>query len=260
MTYNRDRISHSHSFFPEVMAEVLVSPEMGNKRKGKKQEGGDVIRKKPNLSKIKKEPKETIQGGVMCLEGLAKYEKAKVLTELPPEKDDKGEVTEVQVLEEGGIPGEYFETPLFDPDEFLEELNKHQPPSYRYDCPRCQVLPRFGEITQTNGNLWRYYRCTTRSWDTKCYVTCSADEVSDYLKRVDKQTHACYRGIHLARFRCECDLSLVLATSHSLNNPGGLYLKCPARTCKFFQWINQPPGVWPKTFSLTETESTKGDI
>ena len=183
----------------------------------------------------------SIQGGVMCLEGLTKYEKNRVLTEIPPEKDKKGEVTEVQVLEEGEIPGEYFETPPFDPDEFLEELNKHQPPSYKYDCPRCLVPLRFGEITQTNGNLWRYYRCPTRSWDTKCYVTCSADEVDDYLKRVDKQTHACYKGIDLARFRCECDLSLVLATSHSVNNPGRLYFKCPARTCKFFQWINQVP-------------------
>ena len=52
MTYNRDRISHSHSFLleAEVMAEVLVNPEMGNKRKGKKPEGGDGPRK----SKIKK--------------------------------------------------------------------------------------------------------------------------------------------------------------------------------------------------------------
>ena len=145
------------------MAEALVNPEMGNKRKGKKQEGGDVIRKRPNLSKIKKEPKEAIQGGVMCLEGLVKYEKTKVLTEIPPEKNDKGEVTEVQVLEEREIPGEYFETPPFDLDDVLGELNKHQPLSYKYDCPRCQVPLRFGEITQTNGNLWRYYRCPTWS-------------------------------------------------------------------------------------------------
>ena len=31
-----------------------MNPEMGNKRKGKKQEGSDGTRKKPNLSKIKK--------------------------------------------------------------------------------------------------------------------------------------------------------------------------------------------------------------
>ena len=36
------------------MAEVFVNPEMGNKRKGKKPEGSDGTRKKPNLSKIKK--------------------------------------------------------------------------------------------------------------------------------------------------------------------------------------------------------------
>ena len=121
----------------------------------------------------------------MCLEGLAQYEKDKVLTEIPPEKDEKGEVTEVQVLEEREIPGEYFEIPPFDPDDFLEELNKHQPQSYKYQCPRCKVALRYREITQTNGNIWRYYRCPTRSWDTKCYVTCSADEVDEYLKCVE---------------------------------------------------------------------------
>ena len=40
----------------------------------------------------------------MCLEGLTQYEKNRVLTEIPPEKDEKGEVTEVQVLEEGEYP------------------------------------------------------------------------------------------------------------------------------------------------------------
>ena len=39
----------------------------------------------------------------MYLEGPAKFEKDRVLTEIPPEKDEKGEVTEVQVLEEGEI-------------------------------------------------------------------------------------------------------------------------------------------------------------
>ena len=158
----------------------------------------------------------------------------------------------MQVLEEGEIPGEYFETPPFAPDEFLEKLDQSRP-----HCPRCQVPLKYGEVIQTNGNLWKYYRCPTRNWDTKYFVTCPVDEVGDYLKRVEKQTHPCYNKIDPARFRCECDLSVILATSHSVNNPERLYLKCPTRTCKFFQWINQPPRVWPKTFSLTETEFTK---
>ena len=122
------------------------------------------------------------------------------------------------------------------PDEFLERLEQFQP-----QCPLCQVPMKFGEVQQTNSDTWRYYRCPTRNWDTKCYVTCNASEVSDYLKRVEKQTHPCYKKIGPARFQCECDLSLVLAKSHSLNNPERLYLKCPTRTRKFFQWINQPP-------------------
>ena len=168
----------------------------------------------------------------MCLEGLSQFEK--VLVEVPPVKDEKGEVTEVQVLEEGDIPDVYVA--VFHPDEFLEKLEQFQP-----QCPRCQVPMKFGEVQQFNGNTWRYYRCPTKFWDTKCYVTCSASEVGDYLRRVEKQTHPCYKEMDKARFHCECDHSLVLATSHSVNNPERLCLKCPPRTCKFFQWINEQP-------------------
>ena len=178
----------------------------------------------------------------MYVEGLAKYEKDRVLmTEIPPVKDEKGEITEVQVLEEGEIPREYYETPTFDPDDFLEKLEQYQPQIAKYECPRCLVPLVSGEVQQSNGNTWRYYKCPTKNWDTKCFVTCSVDEVGDYLKRVKRQMHACYREIDPARFRCECDLSLVLATSHSVNNPDRLYLKCRKGSCRFFQWINQKP-------------------
>ena len=65
----------------------------------------------------------------MHLEGLAKFEKDKVLTEISPEKDEKGEATEVQVLEEGELP-DGFHVAVFDPDEFLEKLEQFQP-----QCP-----------------------------------------------------------------------------------------------------------------------------
>ena len=126
----------------------------------------------------------------MCLEGLTKFEKAKVLTEVPPVKDEKGEITEVQVLEEGEV---------FDPDEFLDQLQQHQP-----ECPRCLVPMRYGSIPGSGGENFEYYRCPTKCWDTKCYVTCPANEVRAYLKRVEKQTHPCYKEIDPARFRCQC--------------------------------------------------------
>ena len=176
----------------------------------------------------------------MHLEGMAQFEKdrvltevdemKRVLTEIPPEKDEKGEVTEVQVLKEGELP-DGFHVAVFDPDEFLEKLEQFQP-----QCPRCKVPMKFGEVEQRDGNIWKYYRCPTSNWDTKCYVTCPVNEVGDYLRRVERQTHPCYKDIDPARFRCDCDLSLVLATSHSVNNPDRL-----THSCKFFQWINQPP-------------------
>ena len=75
----------------------------------------------------------------MHLEGLAKFEKNSVLTEVHPVKDENREATEVQVLEEGEIPDVYVG--VFDPDEFLEKLEQFQP-----QCPRCQVPTKFGKV------------------------------------------------------------------------------------------------------------------
>ena len=96
----------------------------------------------------------------MHLEGLAKFEKDKVWTEIPPDKDEKGEVTEVQVLEEGEIT-DGFQVAFFDPDEFLERLDQGQ---FDPQCPRCKVPMKFGEVEQSNGNIWKYYRCPTSNW------------------------------------------------------------------------------------------------
>ena len=142
--------------------------------------------------------------------GLEKFEKDNVV-ELPPKVDDKGELTKVQVLEE------------FDPDQFLDQLKKQD-----HTCPRCWVPMKFGSVQNPNSSTWEYYRCPSARFYTKCYVRCGASEVSVYLQRVAEQTHPCYK-------------SLVLATSHSAANPDRLYLKCPNCTCKFFQWINEPP-------------------
>ena len=58
----------------------------------------------------------------MHLEALAKFERNTVLTEVPHLKDEKGETTKVQVLQEGDV---YMG--VFDPDEFLEKLEQFQP-------------------------------------------------------------------------------------------------------------------------------------
>lgn len=158
---------------------------------------------------------------------LDKFTKDIVLTEVSPVPDAKGEITEVQVLEEGEV---------FDPDEFLDQLGQYQP-----QCPRCLVPMRYENIPGSGGEDLEYYSCPTKYWETKCYVTCPADEVKEYLTRVDKQTHLCYKKIDMARFRCECGFSLVLSTSDSVDDPERLYLECPRRACKFFQWIDEAP-------------------
>ena len=170
---------------------------------------------------IRESPPTAIQ--VLEPIGLDRFKKDNVI-ELPREVDDKGEFTEVQVLQE------------FDPDQFLNQLKRQD-----HTCPRCMVPMKFGSVQTPYGSTWEYYRCPASRFFTKCYVTCGASEVSTCLKRVAEQTHPCYNRIDPARFRCLCNKSLVLATSHSAANPDRLYLKCPKRTCKSFQWINEPP-------------------
>ena len=140
--------------------------------------------------------------------------------------NEQGEHSEVQVLEE------------FNPDEILANLYNPPPPPH---CPRCVVPMSYGNVKTSDGSDWKYYRCPATWWTTKCYVTCGVNELPEYLQCVEEQTHPCYRNIAPERFLCDCNKSLVLVTSHSEKNPGRLYLKCPKRTCKFFQWIDEPP-------------------
>ena len=78
--------------------------------------------------------------------GPDKFKKDNVVRVVPPIADDKGEFTEVQVLEEGDV---------FDPDRFLDQLEKHQP-SARRKCPLCLVPLKFGSVKQRNGNIFKY--------------------------------------------------------------------------------------------------------
>jgi hypothetical protein len=137
-------------------------------------------------------------------------------------------------VDQNGEHSDVMTVEFFDPDHFLREIAKPH-------CPRCRVVLKWDVVKKQDGTDWEYYRCPNHRWFTKCYVTCGADEVNEYLKRVEEQTHPFYDRIDPARFRCECNKSLVLATSHSANNPNRLYLKCPKRTCQFFQWIDEPP-------------------
>ena len=173
----------------------------------------------------------------MTLIGLDKFKKDNVMCEVPPVADDKGEFTEVQVLEEGDA---------FDPDRFLDQFEKHQP-SPRRECPLCQVPLKYGSVKQRNGNIFKYYRCPTTSYHkvsrktSKCCITCPADEVDQYLELARKQIHPRYLELDMISFQCKCHKPLVLSTSHSFSNPNRLYLKCAKRDCEFFQWIDEEP-------------------
>ena len=97
---------------------------------------------------------------------LDKFKKDIVLTEVSPVPDAKGEITEVQVLEEGEIPEEVQVT-VFDPDEFLDQLEQFQP-----QCPRCMVPMKYGSVPCPDGKTFEHYRCPSGRVYTKCYVAC----------------------------------------------------------------------------------------
>lgn len=73
----------------------------------------------------------SIQGGVM-----------KVIKEMPPDLYNKGEITEVQVLEEGEV---------FDVDAFLASIPK--PGMTQPQCLCCLTEMTFGYILNRDGNI-----------------------------------------------------------------------------------------------------------
>ena len=128
----------------------------------------------------------------------------------------------------------------FDVNAFLDSIPR-PPTKQGPQCPRCLVDMTFGVIRHEDGTVFDYYRCPMKRFNTKCYVTSSKENLAAYLKAVEEQTHPVYAQIAPEKFKCACDLSMILLMSKSEKNPGRLYLKCPRRSCKLFQWINELP-------------------
>ena len=152
------------------------------------------------------------------------------------------------------------DTTTFDVDAFLQSIPrpikkpKQTKLKYQPQCPRCLVDLKRGVAERQDGTEWKYYRCPVTRFDTKCYITCGADQVGDYLQAVQEQTHPCYTNIPPEKFRCECNMSMILAMSKSEKNPGRLYLKCPKKSCNLFQWIDKVPKGLAKEILLPELE------
>ena len=122
-------------------------------------------------------------------------------------------------------PVERLEHIEFNVDPFLDSIAK-PPLKQRPQCPRCLV--------HKDGSQPKYYCCPVTRFDAKCYATSSKENLSEYLKSVNEQTHPCYTKIAPEKFKCECDLSIVLVMSKSEQNPGHLYFKCPRKSCQHF--------------------------
>jgi len=125
--------------------------------------------------------------------------------------------------------------------EVPPELKDQGVSEFNVECPRCLVDITFGFMRHQDGSQWDYCCCPMTLFGTKCYVTCGKEDLANYLKTVEEQSHLCYVSIPQEKFMCAFDMSMILSMSRSEKNPGGLYLKCPRKTCKLFQWLNEPP-------------------
>jgi hypothetical protein len=108
-------------------------------------------------------------------------------------------------------------------------------------CPVCTVDLIRGVAKRRDGGKWKYVRCPSTRNGVKCFITCGADEVHEYVARVKSNLHPIYRSFDPERFICSCDNALVLATSKSEKNPNRLYFKCAKRECNYFQWADETP-------------------
>jgi hypothetical protein len=108
-------------------------------------------------------------------------------------------------------------------------------------CPVCDVDFDNSMVKRKDGSKWKYMRCPSTHNGVKCFITCGADEVNEYVTCVKLQMHPIYRSFDREKFICKCDEGLVLTTSRSEKNPDRLYLKCAKRGCNYFQWIDETP-------------------
>ena len=53
--------------------------------------------------------------------------------------------------------------------------------------------------------------CPRTRFNAKSYVTSGKETLAAYLRAVNEQTHPCYAKIAAEKFKCQCDLSLILS-------------------------------------------------
>ena len=105
-------------------------------------------------------------------------------------------------------------------------------------CP-CH-LKRLEERKSAKG--WEYVRCPGQP----CFLFCGKDQVQEYMSEVYKNIHPDICN-SWRKINCFCGGYPALKQSHSVKNPGRLYLTCTDKACKFFRWTDQPiPDFDPK--------------
>lgn len=107
----------------------------------------------------------------------------------------------------------------FDPDEFLSQIplptspvKKSAPtvqkllkPKGKKDIvqwPVCEVDLNNGVVKRKDGGKWKYVRCPSTRNGVKCFITCGADEVHEYVRRVENQLHPIYKSFDREKFIC----------------------------------------------------------
>lgn len=138
-------------------------------------------------------------------------------------------------------PTQPLRTPLPPPPQTRTEPPPQTRTEITHHCPIHYLSPMVKGKVNTLSGEWEFLRCSEDRYFNKCFVTCGADRVEQYLESVKSQVHTYYKNPNKNGMICFCGRSVVLVVSNSENNKDRLYFRCPKRQCKFFQWADVLP-------------------
>ena len=150
-------------------------------------------------------------------EGFELPKEFEVKEEVIDERQETKEAVNLLLKELDAMEEEHRKSPT----KSMEEKEEHT-------CPiHCKPVKK-----HVSKNGWEYYKCS----ESPCMLFCAAQDVEEYLLRVNVQLPAWFRNKNDLPV-CFCRKVVTLKVSRSEKNPGKVYMSCSQRDkCGYFQW------------------------
>ena len=150
--------------------------------------------------------------------------------------EEEGFEVKEEVMDESQVEAKEAVNLLLKELDAMEEEEQRKTPTKSmvvesdYTCP-IHFEPVKKHVSK---NGWEYYKCS----ESPCMLFCAAQDVDEYLKRVNVQLCAWFRNKNDLP-ECFCRKVVALKVSQSEKNPGKVYMSCSQRDkCGYFQWGN----------------------